>query len=85
VNRNVHDLIAALGTKALEQPDPIQWELPGLSVDQFLEDLEAVEWIIKSIPSDGQVQFDALATRYQFAPPRRAKDIARPCGFACFV
>lgn len=69
VNRNVHDLIAALGTKALEQPDPVPWELPGLSVDQFLEDLETVEWIIKSIPSDGRAQLDALATRYQFAPP----------------
>jgi transposase-like protein len=69
VNRNVHDLIAALGTKALEQPDPVPWELPGLSVDQFLEDLDAVEWIIQSIPSDGQAQLDALATRYQFAPP----------------
>jgi transposase-like protein len=69
VNRNVHDLIAALGTKALEQPDPVPWESPGLSVDQFLEDLEAVEWMIKSIPSNGQAQFDALATRYQFAPP----------------
>ncbi len=69
VNRNVHDLIAALGTKSLEQPDPVPWELPRLSVDQFLEDLDTVEWIIKSIPSDGQAQLDALATRYQFAPP----------------
>jgi transposase-like protein len=69
VNRNVHDLIAALGTKALEQPDPVPWELPGLSVDQFLEDLDSVEWIIKSIPSNGQAQLDVLATRYQFAPP----------------
>jgi hypothetical protein len=69
VNRNVHDLIAALGTKALEQPDPVPWEVPGLSVDQFLEDLDSVEWIIKSIPSNGQAQLDVLATRYQFAPP----------------
>lgn len=69
VNRNVHDLIAALGTKALEHRAPVPWELPGMTVDQFLEDLDMVEWIIKSVPSDGQAQLQALAARYQGAPP----------------
>jgi len=69
VNRNVHDLVAQLGTKALDHPDRVPGELPGLSVDQFLEDLQDVEWIIKSLPSNGQQQLDALAARYQRAPP----------------
>lgn len=69
VNRNVHELIAALGTKALEHPDPVPWELPGLTVDQFREDLLDLEWIIKSVPHDGQAQLDRLAARYQLAPP----------------
>jgi len=69
VNRNVHTLIAALGNQALEHPAPVPWELPALTVDQFLEDLDSVEWIIKSIPSDGQAQLTQLATRYQGAPP----------------
>ena len=69
VNRNVHDLIASLGTKALEHPDPVPWELSGLTLDQFLEDLDTVEWIIKSMPANGQAQLQELATRYQGAPP----------------
>ncbi len=69
VNRNVHDLIAQLGTKALEHPDPVPWELPGMTVEQFLEDLGDLEWIIKSVPHDGQAQLDQLAARYRMAPP----------------
>jgi transposase-like protein len=68
VNRNVHDLVAALGTQGLDHPDPVPWELPDLTVDQFLEDLQDLEWIIKSVPHDGQTQLDALAARYQGAP-----------------
>lgn len=69
VNRNVHDLVAQLGTKALDHPDPVPGELCGVTVDQFLEDLQEVEWIIKSVPHNGQPQLDALAARYQGAPP----------------
>lgn len=69
VNRNVHELVAQLGTKALEHPDRVPWELPDLTVDQFLEDLQDMEWIIKSMPHDGQAQLDRLAARYQLAPP----------------
>jgi transposase-like protein len=70
VNRNVHDLIASLGTKALEHPEPVPWELsPQVTVDQFREDLLDLEWIIKGVPSDGQAQLEKLAARYQGAPP----------------
>jgi hypothetical protein len=71
VNRNVHDLVGVLGTKALNHPDPVPWELSeeAVTVDQFLEDLEDLERIIKSIPADGQARLLALATRYQRAPP----------------
>lgn len=43
VNRNVHDLVAQLGEKALEHPDRVPWELPHLTVDQFLEDLQDLD------------------------------------------
>jgi transposase-like protein len=70
VNRNIHDLVAALGTQALEHPDPVPWELrPALTVDRFIQDLTTLEWIIKSVPSQGQAQLDELAARYQGAPP----------------
>lgn len=69
VNRNVHALVAALGTKALDHPDPVPWELPNLTVDQFLEDLDTVEWIIKSMPANGQAQLQELTAHYQGAPP----------------
>ncbi len=69
VNRNVHDLVAALGTKALEHPDRVPWELPGLTVEQFLEDVQTVEELIKGLHHDGQAQMTALAARYQGAPP----------------
>lgn len=70
VNRNVHDLVAALGTRALEHPDRVPWELgPQMTVDQFIQDLTMLEWIIKSVPSHGQAQLQELAARYQPAPP----------------
>lgn len=69
VNRNVHDLVAALGTKALEHPDRVPWEVPGLSVEQFLEDVETVEELIKGLPANGQAEMLKLAERYQGAPP----------------
>jgi len=71
VNRNVEDLIAALGTQALEHPHPVPWELQaqGVTVDQFLEDLSTVEHIICGVSSNGQQQLEQLATRYQYAPP----------------
>ena len=69
VNRNVHDLVAALGTKALGHPDRVPWELPDLTVEHFLEDVQTVEDLIKGLPHDGQAQMSALTERYQGAPP----------------
>lgn len=71
VNRNVHDLLGALGAKALEHPDPVPPELQGteITMDQFLEDIQTVECIITSLPADGQTQLEQLAARYQSARP----------------
>ncbi len=70
VNRNVPDLLAALGQKALDHPDPVPWELKplGVSVEQFVEDLQTVECVITALPSNGQAQLDQLLERYQLAP-----------------
>lgn len=55
VRRSVHELIANLGTKAMEHPDPVPRELSdSVTVDQFLEDMGDLEWIIKSVPANGQ-------------------------------
>lgn len=72
VNRNVHDLIASLGIKALVHPDRVPRSLT-LSVAQFLADLQQVEEIITAMPHDGQPQLDALAERYQGAPPPKPR------------
>ncbi len=72
VNRNVHDLIGSLGTKALAHPDRAPRDLK-VSTEQFLADLQSLEEIIKSVPYDGQPQLDALAARYQSAPPPKPK------------
>lgn len=71
VNRNIHDLLGALGEKALEHPDPVPLELQGteVTVDQFLEDIQTVECVITSLPADGQTQLEQLAARYQYARP----------------
>ena len=82
VNRNVHDLAGQLGTKALEHPDQVLWEMPGMTVEQFLEDLGDLEWIIKSVPQDGQARLDQLrrAIRWRRLRP---KTTARVCGIVC--
>jgi transposase-like protein len=71
VNRNVQDLLGALGTQALDHPQPVPGELKssGATLDQFLEDVTTVEGIICGIPGDGQQQLEQLVTRYQGAPP----------------
>ena len=67
VNRNVHDRIAALGTKALEHPDRVPGK-SGLSVLQFLDDLLQLEEVLKGLPHDGQQQLETLTSRYKCAP-----------------
>jgi transposase-like protein len=72
VNRNVQDLIGALGEKALGRPDAVPWEsksrVQRVSVDQFLEDLQTAEFVITALPADGQLRLEQLVQRYQFAP-----------------
>ena len=68
VNRNIHDRVASLGTKALEHPDRVPAGTE-LSVSQLLDDLQQVEELIKGLPHDGQQQLESLASRYQSAPP----------------
>jgi transposase-like protein len=68
VNRNVHEQIASLGTKALEHPEAVPAK-SGLSVPQLLDDLQQLEEVIKGLPHDGQQQVDQLVARYQSAPP----------------
>ncbi len=72
VNRNVHDLIASLGMKALAHPDRVPRGL-SLSVEQFLTDLQQLEEIIKGLPHDEPQRLEELAARYQAAPPPPAK------------
>jgi len=72
VNRNIHDLVASLGTRALEHPDRVPVGT-ALSVSQLLDDLQQVEELIKGLPHDGQQQLDQLAERYQCAPPPKAE------------
>jgi len=71
VNRNGHDLLGALGEKALEHPDPVPPERQGagITVDQFLEDLPTVEGVITRLPADGQTQLAHLFRRYQYVRP----------------
>jgi len=71
VNRNIHDLVASLGTRALEHPDRVPAGTE-LSVSQLLDDLQQVEELIKGLPHDGQPQLDQLVERYQCAPPPKA-------------
>ncbi len=40
----MQDLVASLGTRALEHPDRLPWELgPQMTVDQFIQDLTTLE------------------------------------------
>jgi len=75
VNRNVHDLIASPGTKALAQPDRVPRGLPW-TVEQYLADLQQLEELIKGLPHDGPLQLDQLAARHQSAPPPQPGDKA---------
>ncbi|HZQ05976.1 MAG TPA: hypothetical protein VFD70_05310 [Anaerolineae bacterium] len=49
-----------------------------MTLDQFLDDLQDLEWIIKSVPFNGQPQLDQLAERYRLAPsPAQGKKASR--------
>ena len=69
VHRNGQDVVAQLGTPALDPPDRVPPELPDLSVEQLLEELPDLEGMIPSVPHDGQAPWEALAARAHLAPP----------------
>lgn len=67
VNRNVAQLVADLGQRALHKPDPLP---PGMAVtiDDFLADLEYAQLIMAFRPLTGHEQLRQLHHRYQASP-----------------
>lgn len=70
VNRNVAQLVAELGERALHKPDP---QPPGMAVtiDDFLADLEYAQLVMALRPLTGHEQLRLLHQRYQVAPAPR--------------
>jgi len=70
VTRNTLRLVGELGIQALEAPDPVP---PGVNrnVEDFLADLEKVQWLIETHPHDGQKQLEELHLAYCQAPAPR--------------
>lgn len=70
VTKNVLRLVGELGTQALEEPDP---RPPGVTrgLEQFVADLETVQWLVEAHPHDGQEQLEALHQHYCQAPAPR--------------
>ena len=66
----VGDLVAELGTQALEAPDPLP---RGVARDweQFVADLETVQWLVETHPYDGKEQLERLHQLYCQAPAPR--------------
>jgi hypothetical protein len=63
VTKNVLRLVGELCTQALEAPDPVPQGV-NKSMEQFLTDLETVQWLVETHPHDGEVQFEALHLAY---------------------
>lgn len=70
VTENVLRLVAELGNQALEVPDPIPKGVTR-SVEEFLTDLERVQWLVETHPADGERQLEALYRHYCQAPAPR--------------
>jgi hypothetical protein len=70
VTRNTLSLVGQLATQGLEAPDPVPQGVDK-SVEQFVADLETVQWLVETHPCDGQAQLDALHTDYCQAPAPR--------------
>lgn len=70
VTKNVLRLVGELCTQALEAPDPVPQGV-NKSMEQFLTDLETVQWLVETHPHDGEVQFEALHLAYCQAPAPR--------------
>ncbi len=70
VTQNVLRLVGGLGSQALEAPDPVPQGVTR-SLEQFLADLEKVQWLVEAHPHDGQEQLEALHQYYCQAPAPR--------------
>ncbi len=68
VNRNVADLVAQLGERALTTPDPVP-ESMGITVDDFIEHLEYFQLLVALRPPDGAERLRTLYQRYRAVPP----------------
>jgi len=74
VTQNVLCLVGELGTQALEAPDPVPWGVTR-SLEQFVDDLETVQWLVETHPHDGKEQLEALHQLYCQAPaPREGEE-----------
>jgi hypothetical protein len=67
VNRNVAQLVADLGQRALHKPDPIPSGI-AVTIDDFLADLEYAQLIMAFRPLTGHEQLGQLNQRYHAAP-----------------
>jgi hypothetical protein len=70
VTKNVLRLVGELGTQALEAPDPVPQGVTR-SVEQFVADLETVQWLVEAHPHDGEEQLEVLHQYYCQAPAPR--------------
>jgi len=70
VTRNTLRLVGELGTQALEAPDPVPKGVTR-SLEQFIADLERVQWLVEALPHDGEEQLEELHQHYCQAPAPR--------------
>jgi len=70
VTQNVLRLVGELGSQALEAPEPVPQGVTR-SLEQFLADLERVQWLVETHPHDGEEQLEALHQHYCQAPAPR--------------
>jgi transposase-like protein len=73
VTPNLLAFIAKAADKVLKTPPPVPQDLE-ISVDQFLEDLMLLEWIVLGHPGHGDTLLEQLYMRYAAAPaPKKGR------------
>jgi transposase-like protein len=70
VTKNVLRHVGEWASAALEAPDPLPEGL-DITPEQFLDDLERLQWLTETHPHDGVDQLEHLHLRYCHAPPPR--------------
>jgi len=74
VTKNTLRLVGELGSQALEAPDPVHRGVIR-SLEQFVADLETVQWLVETHPYDGKEQLERLHQLYCQAPaPREGEE-----------